>query len=267
MKTNSIQIILASLAGVITMPALGQDYGNTNHMGDYDQRSHLHQPGYQLRDTIRANDLMGMAVENSQKEKLGEVKDVAVDVTSGRVLEVILSTGGFMGMGSKLTAVPVSAFQYNSADKLLRLDASMQKIKAAPDFDSTEWNDAASSNQMVKTYEYYGQQPYFVTSTEGWRTNANGSPTQTLPRNMDGTVNTLGARTMDTAHNVASLTNEMGGASWEDSHYQAGYIQKGSSLIGSEVKNAQDEKIGSVDNFIVSLPTGRMVAIILSTGA
>lgn len=266
MKINSIKIVFASLAGVIVMPAMAQDYGNTNHMGDYDQRSHVSQSAYQLRDTIRANDLMGMTVENSQKEKLGKVKDVAVDVTSGRVIEVILSTGGFMGMGSKLTAVPASAFQYNSADRLLFLDATQQKIKDAPEFDFTEWNDAASSNQMVKTYEYYGRQPYFVMNTEGWTTNTDGSLSQTLPRNMDGTVNPQGARMPDTAHNMAGMTNGTEVTSLEDSYYQAGYIQNGSSLIGSPVKNAQGEKIGNVDNFVISLPTGRIVAIILSTG-
>ncbi len=39
-----------------------------------------------------------MSVVNYQNEKLGKVEDLGVDVESGRLVQVILSTGGFVGL-------------------------------------------------------------------------------------------------------------------------------------------------------------------------
>jgi hyperosmotically inducible protein len=108
-----------------------------------------------------------------------------------------------------------------------------------------------------------------------------------LPRNMDGTINTAGGRSMDTEHNVevarnveeqnnhVSTRNPDG--SWPRTYYSngngaksswsnLGYVQKTSKLIGTAVSNLQDEKIGTVKNFIVDLPAGRIVAVIISAG-
>src|SRR4051794_15952086 len=43
-----------------------------------------------------------------------------------------------------------------------------------------------------------------------------------------------------------------------------GRTAKASDLIGNEVKNLQDEKVGKVDNLMVDLVTGRVVAVIIS---
>jgi sporulation protein YlmC with PRC-barrel domain len=59
-----------------------------------------------LNDAAKASDIIGMTVKNYQDEKLGKVEDLAVDVESGRIVQVILSTGGFIGIGDTLSAVP-----------------------------------------------------------------------------------------------------------------------------------------------------------------
>src|ERR1019366_3078403 len=95
-----------------------------------------------------------------------------------------------------------------------------------------------------------------------------------LPRNMDGTINTAGARPADTAHNVEVARNvEVNNnhistrnpdGTWTRTYYSngsgaksswsnLGYVQKASKLIGTPVKNLQDEKLGNVENFTVDL--------------
>ena len=73
-----------------------------------------------------------MTVKNYQDEKLGKVEDIAVDVESGRIVQVILSTGGFIGVGDTLTAVPPGALHHDVARKILHLDADKAKLTDAP---------------------------------------------------------------------------------------------------------------------------------------
>jgi hyperosmotically inducible protein len=241
----------------------------------------------QLNDTAKASDLMGMSVKNNQNEKLGKVEDLAVDVESGRIVQVIISAGGFMGMGNTLVAVPPAAFHHDVAQKILHLDASKEKLAGAPKFDSANWDEYTQSNRVTEVYGYYGQQPYFVSDREGtWVTNADGTFARALPRNMDGTINTTGSSTMDTAHNVKvasdveatnnTLLTRNSDGTWSRNYYpngnransscKLGYVQKASKLMGAPVKNLQDEKLGKVENLIVDLPAGRIVAVIISSG-
>jgi sporulation protein YlmC with PRC-barrel domain len=75
-----------------------------------------------------------------QNEKLGDIKDIVLDLSSGKISYVVLSVGGFLGIGDKLIAVPPSAFNA-SADDTLVLDADKAKIQAAPGFVQTAWPD------------------------------------------------------------------------------------------------------------------------------
>jgi sporulation protein YlmC with PRC-barrel domain len=164
----------------------------------------------------------------------------------------------------------------------------MEKFNAAPKCDTAKWDEDTQSNRVTEVYGYYGQQPYFVASRdESWTTNSSEAVAQTLPRNMDGTINTTGARTMDTVHNVTVadaveatnniiLTRNPDGT-WTKNYYSTGkdpnlscsklgYVQKASKLMGVPVRNLQDENLGKVENFMVDLSAGRIVAVIISSG-
>lgn len=48
---------------------------------------------------IRGNTFIGADVENPQGQNLGDIKDVVIDRTSGRIAYAVVSFGGFLGMG------------------------------------------------------------------------------------------------------------------------------------------------------------------------
>ena len=54
----------------------------------------------QLKSAVTASSLMGMAVKNPLDETLGRVADLVLDVESGRIVAVIVDTGGYLGTGS-----------------------------------------------------------------------------------------------------------------------------------------------------------------------
>jgi sporulation protein YlmC with PRC-barrel domain len=259
------QKIMTCMAGTsLALTAFAQD-PESNLNGNAWSNQRVAQVCPQLKGASKASDIIGMAVKNYQGEKLGKVEDLAVDVESGRIVEVILSAGGFLGMGTTLTAVPPAAFNCDTNNHYLQLDASLQKLKAAPKFDASDWDATTQSNQVSEVYGYYGDQPYFVAINGYWITNADGSVSNNLPRNMDGSVNTQGARSMDTVHNIeisGTNTVEAMDYSWS----KLGYVQKARDFMGLPVKNLQNQDIGKVDNFIVSLPSGRIVAVVISSG-
>lgn len=55
---------------------------------------------------LSSSTLSGEEVVDRDGENLGDIKDLMIDVNSGQVTYAVLEFGGFMGMGSKLFAVP-----------------------------------------------------------------------------------------------------------------------------------------------------------------
>jgi len=84
---------------------------------------------------------MGTPVKNLQDEKLGKVENILVDLPSGRVVAVIVSSGGFLGMGDELSAVPPTALRFTTDRDTLQLDASKEMLSSAPHFKANEWPD------------------------------------------------------------------------------------------------------------------------------
>jgi hyperosmotically inducible periplasmic protein len=250
-----------SLTSLLALTSLAQETSNMNT--NFPSRPYGAYP--QLKATAKASDIIGMAVRNHQGDKLGKIQDLAIDVESGRIVEVILSSGGLLGMGTMSTAVPPSAFNCNTNSNYLLIDASMQKLKEAPKFDSSDWDATTQSNRISEVYGYYNEQPYFIANNGYWVTNADGTISNNLPLHMDGSVNTQGARTMDTRHNI-EIAGTNNAVAMDYSYSTLGHVQKAKDFMGMPVRNMQNEEIGKVDNFIVSLPTGRIVAVIISSG-
>ena len=161
MKRKMRIITSASAASILAFAALAQETTNSAPgAAEYSDQTVAHgtraeRPGC----SKKASDLIGMEVKNNQNEKLGKVNDLAVDVESGRIVYVILSTGGFIGIGDTLHAVPPGALHHDVASKTLQLDADKEKLNAAPKFEMAKWAECCNSNQVAEVYRQYGQQP------------------------------------------------------------------------------------------------------------
>lgn len=84
------------------------------------------------RDQQHASRLIGMPVRSAQNEKVGTVEDLMVDLSSGRVVGVILSSGGVMGAGDELSVVSPESLSRGANDKELRINLSREKLDASP---------------------------------------------------------------------------------------------------------------------------------------
>lgn len=96
---------------------------------------------------------------NAAGDNLGSIKELMVDIPSGRIAYAVLSFGGFLGMGNKLFAVPWQALRVDEDDKRLILNVDKATLENAPGFDKDNWPDMASSSFATRIYSYYKVTP------------------------------------------------------------------------------------------------------------
>ncbi|MCK9984207.1 MAG: hypothetical protein AzoDbin1_00679 [Azoarcus sp.] len=110
---------------------------------------------------MSAGTLTGDDVYNPQGEDLGEIKEIMLDMRSGRVAYAVLSFGGFLGMGEKLFAVPWGALKLDAANKRFVLNVEKERLETAPGFDKDHWPDMADQTWGRDIHTYYGTTPYW----------------------------------------------------------------------------------------------------------
>ncbi|HSI08278.1 MAG TPA: PRC-barrel domain-containing protein [Rariglobus sp.] len=120
----------------------------------------------QEREVVPVNQI---TVENLEGKHLGRIKDIVIDLDNGRIVEVLVRSGGFMGVGGRIIAVPPSAFTTHPANKTYKIDVTEGAFKAAPAVDVGNWADAGRSDRVAAAYRYFGSEPYFAEN--GARTN------------------------------------------------------------------------------------------------
>ena len=112
-----------------------------------------------FRRVMGSTTLAGDSVHNRAGEDLGKVKEIMIDVPTGRVAYAVLSFGGFLNMGNKLFAVPWNALTLDEDDKKFILDIDKTKLENAPGFDKDNWPDMADKVWGEQIYNYYGTEP------------------------------------------------------------------------------------------------------------
>jgi hypothetical protein len=68
---------------------------------------------------VQASFLLNREVVNLEGDNIATVNDFVVDSENGRILYVILSYGGFLGLGADERAAPLSAFAWNPEVKMM----------------------------------------------------------------------------------------------------------------------------------------------------
>jgi sporulation protein YlmC with PRC-barrel domain len=118
-------------------------------------------PDKRLRRVMSASSLSGDRVRNSAGEDLGKLKELMIDVPSGRIAYAVLSFGGVLGLGDKLFAVPFDALVLDEDEKDFILNADKATLENAPGFDKDNWPDMADQGWGSQIYRHYGIQPYW----------------------------------------------------------------------------------------------------------
>ncbi|MEC5387869.1 PRC-barrel domain-containing protein [Uliginosibacterium sp. H3] len=112
-------------------------------------------------EVLAADTLEGDEVFSISGDKLGKVQNIMLDVPTGRIAYAVLSSGGFLGVGDKLFAIPWSALTLDADRKCFVLDAEKEQLEAAPGFDKDHWPAMADLSWATSIHNYYGKRPYW----------------------------------------------------------------------------------------------------------
>jgi sporulation protein YlmC with PRC-barrel domain len=86
-----------------------------------------------LAKSARASKLIGSKVYTGDTS-IGQIEDVLVTLDQATVTAVILSVGGFLGIGDKLVAVPVTQIRVGPEARFMT-DLTKEQLANAPEFD------------------------------------------------------------------------------------------------------------------------------------
>lgn len=181
---------------------------------------------------VRAHDILGMNVRNAKGEKLGDVKDLMVDLSHpARVRYAALDYDGFLGVGDKLFAVPWEAMKLrhdadNDKRVFLELDVDKDSLKKAPGFDKKHWPNFADSHWADEVHKHYRMHP------------ENAS--------------------VDAEVEKAAVTNP--------DHVDVAMLRRASKVEGIEVENGENQKIGKVEDLVINVNNGTVCYVALSFG-
>ncbi len=164
MKRNSLTAVTMAFAiGMMTVNATAQD--TTNPVRDKTRGPNAGKLDEKTSGAnIRVSQLIGMNIQNDQGESVGEINDLVIDSSSGKVRYAAVTYGGIIGIGNKLFAVPFEAFQVKPDpddpddldDYVLVLNVTQKQLEGAQGFDEDHWPNMADKNFVRELNQRYG---------------------------------------------------------------------------------------------------------------
>jgi sporulation protein YlmC with PRC-barrel domain len=176
----------------------------------------------------RSSKLIGATVKDASGEKLGKIRDLAIDLHGGRVLQVMVARGGILGVGEKHVALPPTTLSVDtSGDVTTSVDR--QKFEGAPELVLEKWQDLTGPDQVSEMYRYYQVEPRLV------------------PRYSRDRVGALN-HSEPAGRQVAPA------------------IVLASKLVGLSVTHDAGKEVGKVSDLVIDLSSARIPAVVVSTG-
>jgi hypothetical protein len=126
---KKIALIAASLA-LLASPAIAESSKTTGNAPAEAKFSTV------SKDEMFSSKLKGLTIQNQKDESVGEITDLAIK--DHQLDALILSVGGFLGMGEHYVAVSPSSVnvRYDAKDNkwLATMNTTKEALKAAPEF-------------------------------------------------------------------------------------------------------------------------------------
>lgn len=138
MKTKHVTVPVVASALAMSLALTGPVLGQTSSPG---QPPSSPPPVSSTTDkgvvpdgaVARANAMIGTSVRNSAGDKIGTIDDLLMGSDS-KINYAVLSVGGFLGIGDRLVAVPITDLQM-AADHMVFPSATKDSVSKMPKFD------------------------------------------------------------------------------------------------------------------------------------
>jgi sporulation protein YlmC with PRC-barrel domain len=109
-----------------------------------------------FRRTLAASALSHDKVVNLEGQDIGHIKELMIDVVTGRVAYAVLS------FGAKLFALPWSALTVDEAKQRFVVNVDRQTLEQMEGLDQDHWPDLSELDEAPGVYRQWGATPYWT---------------------------------------------------------------------------------------------------------
>ncbi|HET7626197.1 MAG TPA: PRC-barrel domain-containing protein [Verrucomicrobiae bacterium] len=191
---------------------------------------------------LRVNRLIGMNVQNNHGQNLGKLRDFAFNTQTGKIRYVILASGGFVGVGVKLRAVPPQLLSAATAKRdTLALRIPKNEWENAPTLKGSELASLGNPAREKQIDEFYQSQ------LSESRTKSNSQ------------------KTNSSAGSALAATGSPGGEISPATNSSA-RLRLAGDLIGETIVSRDHEKVGDILDFLVGFEKESPVLALVATG-
>jgi sporulation protein YlmC with PRC-barrel domain len=176
---------------------------------------------------LRARQLNGMKVEDSDGHKAGTVRNLVLNLNNGNLRYVVIGSGGYLGMRATSRLAPVEIMSAATAkDETLAINATTPQWRQAPPFKYSNLSALADRERAGEIARYFRIS----------KTNSTGK---------------------QTAVSLSKTGREPS---------PAPRLEFASDIMGMHVVNQKREKMGEVVDLLVSFGEPRPAFVIISSG-
>lgn len=180
---------------------------------------------------LKAAQLMGLKVEDTDGRTVGIVRNLIIDTRSGQTRYAVIASGGFMGVGSSVRLAPSAIMSAATTKReILSINTTLAQWRGAPAFRPSQLATLAAPAHAKEIARYFGKSESRTTGTPGLSLSATGASAST----------------------VTNMRPDM--------------LKFASDLMGKTVVNRQRQKIGEVMDLLVGFGEPHPAFAIISTG-
>ncbi|MDN7023406.1 PRC-barrel domain containing protein [Methanoculleus sp. FWC-SCC1] len=114
---------------------------------------------------ITSRSITGKTVKSPDQQALGTVHNLILDMKSGRVAFLVISTGGILGIGEKFIPVPWESYSGMPDEDSVTVNVTRETLESAPNYDRDSWEGIHDLGWLARVYQYYGFRPYWEPAT------------------------------------------------------------------------------------------------------
>ncbi|MEO6316325.1 MAG: PRC-barrel domain-containing protein [Chitinophagaceae bacterium] len=101
---------------------------------------------------LTATSVIGDKVQNNEGAHMGEIKNIMLDITTGKIEYFVIEFGGFLGIGTKYFAIPFALLRVDAEKKVFVFNKSREMLEKAPGFNEDHWPDTNIHLEQLNGY-------------------------------------------------------------------------------------------------------------------
>lgn len=102
----------------------------------------------------KSTDLVGKECRDAQGNKIGDVKNLVIDMSNGHCLFAIIP-GSYVDKKDQEIAVPLTALKLSNDAKYLTCNVDKNQLASAPAFNEKNWPNMTDPNFVNKVYTHF----------------------------------------------------------------------------------------------------------------